>query len=212
LLADDRGPRRTRSFKFENFWVRVLGFMEVVNNAWNTPTTHVEPCHVLFHKLRHTGRALSTWSRWLFSNTKVMVHAALLVILHFDLAQESRRLSANKRDLRARLKRKVIALADVERARKKQSARIANIKEGDANTKFFHLRVNARRRKNYIQHLKNNNGWVTKHEAKEQVVHNHFQEVIHKSNDRGFDFNWDAFHFEEPNLTNLGDTFSEEEV
>jgi hypothetical protein len=98
--------------------------MEVINNAWNTPTTDVEPCHVLFHKLHHIGRALSTWSRWLFSNTKVMVHASLLVILHFDLAQESRRLSANERDRRARLKRKVIALAVVKRARKKQSARI----------------------------------------------------------------------------------------
>jgi hypothetical protein len=62
--------------------------MEVVNDAWNTPMTHVEPCHVLFHKLSHTGRALSTWSRRLFSNTKVMVHVALLLILHFELAQE----------------------------------------------------------------------------------------------------------------------------
>jgi hypothetical protein len=42
---------------------------------------------------------------------------------------------------------KVIALAVVERVRKRQCARIADIKEGDANTKIFHLRVNARRRK-----------------------------------------------------------------
>jgi hypothetical protein len=82
------------------------------------------------------------------------MHAALLVILHFDMAQEKTALSANERDLRVWLKREVIALAVVERARKKQSARIANIKEGDAKTKFFHLRVNARRRKNYIQCLK----------------------------------------------------------
>jgi hypothetical protein len=27
LLADDRGPSKPRSFKFENFWVRVPGFM-----------------------------------------------------------------------------------------------------------------------------------------------------------------------------------------
>jgi hypothetical protein len=59
------------------------------------------------------------WSRKLFSNTKVIVHAALLVILHLDLAQENRSLSTSERDLRARLKRKVIALAVVERARKK---------------------------------------------------------------------------------------------
>jgi hypothetical protein len=76
-----------------------------------------------------------------------MMHAALLIILHLDLAQEARILNAQERDLRAKLKRKVIALAVIERARRKQSARIANIREGDANTKFFHLRVNARRRK-----------------------------------------------------------------
>jgi mannosylglycoprotein endo-beta-mannosidase len=48
--------------------------------------------------------------------------------------------------------------------------------------------------------------------AKEQVIHNHFQKVMHKSDDREVDFNWDALHFEEQNLTNLGDPFSEEEV
>jgi hypothetical protein len=95
------------------------------------------------------------------------MHAALLVILHLDLVQENRRLSANERDLRLKLKRKVIALVVVEQARKKQSARIANIKEGDANTKFFHLRVHARRRKNFIHCIKHNNGWVTDHGAKE---------------------------------------------
>jgi hypothetical protein len=35
---------------------------------------------------------------------------------------------------------------------------------------------------------------------------------MHKTDARGIDFNWDAIHFEEPNLTNLGGPFSEEEV
>jgi hypothetical protein len=70
--------------------------------------------------------------------------------------------------------KRVVALAVVERSRKKQCARIANIKEGDANTKFFHMRVNARRRKNHIYRLKHNLGWVTDHEAKEEIVFNHF--------------------------------------
>jgi hypothetical protein len=119
LLADDRGPRKRRSFKFENFWLKIPGFEDVVGHAWNEPSTHVEPCHILFHKLSRTAKALSGWSRRLFSNSKVIVHAALLVILHLDIAQENRPLSANERDFRAKLKRKVIALAVMERARKK---------------------------------------------------------------------------------------------
>jgi hypothetical protein len=87
------------------------GFMEVVCESWSAPMPHSEPCHVLFFKLRRTARALSMWSRRLFSNTKVLLHAALLLILHFDMAQDKRALCENERDFRAKLKRKVIALA-----------------------------------------------------------------------------------------------------
>jgi hypothetical protein len=104
--------------------------------------------------LRATGKCLHKWGKGIYSNVKVLLHAALLVILHFDMAQEERLLYPEELDLRASLIRRVVALAVVERARKRQCARIANIKEGDANTKFFHLRVNARRRKNHIHRLK----------------------------------------------------------
>jgi hypothetical protein len=87
------------------------------------------------------------------------MHAALLIIPHIDKAEEARLLSRGEMELRDRLKRKAIALAVIERARKKQCARITSLKEGDANTRYFHLRVNARRRKNHIHRLKMNNGW-----------------------------------------------------
>lgn len=168
LLADDRGPRRPRSFKFENFWCSIPGFSEVVENAWAAHTGHSEPYQILFHKLKRVGMRLAEWSRSLFSNPKLHLHATLLVILRLDVAQESRTLSAEEMDLRARLKRRVISLAVLERTRKKQCARSSNLKAGDANTKYFHLRVNARRRKNHIHRLKHNNGWVTNHEQKEK--------------------------------------------
>jgi hypothetical protein len=72
-------------------------------------------------------------------------------------------LSVGEIDLRDHPKREVIELAVIERARKKQCAHIACIKEGDANTKFFHWRVNALRRKNHIHRLKVNHGWVVEH-------------------------------------------------
>lgn len=212
LLADDSGPRRPRSFKFENFWVRLPGFGELVQHAWNEPTPHTEPCHVLFHKLRHTGCVLAKWGRSRFSNTKVLIHAALLIILHLDLAQENRLLSSDEIDLRKRLKRKVLALSVVERSRKRQCARVSNIKEGDANTKYFHMRVNARRRKNHIFRLHHNNGWVTEHEAKEQIIHNHLLETMGPVQPRSLDFNWEGLHFTTPDLDCLGEPFSEEEI
>uniref|UniRef100_A0A453DFS4 Endonuclease/exonuclease/phosphatase domain-containing protein n=1 Tax=Aegilops tauschii subsp. strangulata TaxID=200361 RepID=A0A453DFS4_AEGTS len=132
LLADDKGPRRPKTFKFENFWTSMPGFSEVVQKAWVEPVEHTEPHIILFHKPKKTAMRLSQWSRGLFSKAKVHLHAALLVILRLDIAQERRLLSPEELDLRARLKRRVISLAVLEKARKKQCARIANIKEGDA--------------------------------------------------------------------------------
>ena len=71
----------------------------------------------------------------MFFKPKLHLHAALLVILRLDVAQESRTLSAEEMDLRARLKRRVISLAVLERARKRKCAHIRNFKEGYANTK-----------------------------------------------------------------------------
>jgi hypothetical protein len=58
LLAGGVRPRRPRSFKFENFWTKMPGFHEVVNEAWYETIPHEEPCHVLFHKLKRLGVSL----------------------------------------------------------------------------------------------------------------------------------------------------------
>uniref|UniRef100_A0A453BYY1 Uncharacterized protein n=1 Tax=Aegilops tauschii subsp. strangulata TaxID=200361 RepID=A0A453BYY1_AEGTS len=49
-----------------------------------------------------------------------------------------------------------------------------------ANTRYFHLRVNHQRRKNFIHRLKHNSGWITEHNQKEQVIHSHFKNIAKK--------------------------------
>jgi hypothetical protein len=61
---------------------------------------------------------------------------------------------------------------------KKASSRISNLKLGDANTKFFHQKINGRRRKNYIQRLQKDNGWAFNHEEKASAIQDHFKKVM----------------------------------
>jgi len=56
------------------------------------------------------------------------------------------------------LKRRVLGLAVIEWARKKQASWVMNLKLGDTNSKFFHRRINDSRRKNHIQRLKKGQG------------------------------------------------------
>ncbi|KAK1668873.1 hypothetical protein QYE76_057032 [Lolium multiflorum] len=142
----------------------------------------------------------------------VLHHAALLIILHLDMAQELRSLSYEERALRAELQRKVVSLAVIERDRKRQCSRITNIREGDANTKFFHRKVNERRRKNHIHRLKHKNGWITDHNYKEKIISDHFGDVMGRGQNHHKDFNRAGLHFEAPDLASLDDPFTEEEV
>jgi hypothetical protein len=73
------------------------------------------------------------------------------VILRLDESHDSRPLSTAEKKLHAKLKERILGWLVIEKARKKQCARISHIKEGDANACFFHLRANDRRWKNFIQ-------------------------------------------------------------
>jgi hypothetical protein len=137
---------------------------------------------------------------------------ALEVILRLDEAQDFRTLSPEENAIRKRLKKRVTSLAVMERARKKQCASMANLKEGDANTKYFHMKINARRRKNFILRLKKGPGWVTKHEDMEQTIHTHFNKTMQRGPRRSRDFNWGNINLPGCDLSSLADDFTEKEV
>jgi hypothetical protein len=110
--------------------------------------------------------ALKKWSKSLLSVARQKLHMAQEVIQHLDEAQESRALSNAEFNLRTKHKKRILSWLIIEKARKKQCSRISNIREGDANTHFFHLRANGRRRKNFIQRLHHQQGWLFNHEDK----------------------------------------------
>ena len=93
LISNQSGLRKPGSFRFETFWTKMSRFTDVVADAWNEPTTHTQPVHILNHKLKKTAKKLLTWNIGLLSNHKLQLFMALDVILQLDLAQENRTLS-----------------------------------------------------------------------------------------------------------------------
>jgi len=134
------------------------------------------------------------------------------VILRLDTAQEHRQLSDAQYSLRAKLKKRLLGWATIEKARKKQCSRISYLREGDANTKFFRLKVNSRKRKNFIQRLRNGNGWAISHEAKQEIIHDHFSNLMSTPPQPTRDFNWDHLSFPQLDLEPLAAAFTEDEI
>jgi hypothetical protein len=79
-------------------------------------------------------------------NYKTVVAITKEIILQLELAQESRTLTAQELELKCHLKIRSMRLAGIENSRMRQRSKLTYIRCGDANTKLFHLKANARKK------------------------------------------------------------------
>ena len=89
-LAMEERLHYKRRFRFEKFWTKLDGFLDVVKDAWVCDNGIMDPFHRLDVLLRNTARALDAWGQKRVGNIKLQIAVANLVILRFDCAQESR--------------------------------------------------------------------------------------------------------------------------
>jgi hypothetical protein len=100
----------------------------------------------------------------------------------------------------------------LDRVRWRQRSRITWLKEGDANTKLFHLRANGRRRKNHIPTLKNVTETVSKHEEKAEILLQHFTKLMGTNTPASTDLNWEILNLPTAELSHLDAPFLMDEL
>lgn len=184
LLATASAPRATPRFRFESFWPKFPRFHETVQRAWQRPAPVACAFARLNIRMLRVARDLKIWSKSLFSDAKMQLQLATMVVLRLDIAQERRTLTQSEFHLRKLLKLRILGLAAVERARKRHASRITWLRAGDAQTAFFQAKINARRRKNFIHSLHGPAGVATTHDEKEEIVHTHFTRSLGTRQDR----------------------------
>jgi hypothetical protein len=101
-----------------------------------------------------------------------------VLLLKFDKAQEDRQLTAQEEWLRNAIKRGYLGLASLERTIARQRARIAALKDGDANTSFFHRQCSYRRQKNRIHALDVNGTVLTDPAHMAEAAFQHFDGLL----------------------------------
>jgi hypothetical protein len=86
------------------------------------------------------------------------------------------------------------------------------MKFGDANTKYFHLMVNARKKKNHIVSLQTKNGLATSQRDKHSAIHDHFIQHINTYAPRQCKLNFSALGWQQRAQQHLDNSATEEEL
>jgi hypothetical protein len=162
--------------------------------------------------LRNLVRELQRWSANKISDIKSQLLMARELISRLDTAQRPRELSEDEIGLRRRMKMRCLGLASLERTMAREQSRVRQLKEGDANTAYFHLIVRGRRRRNYVPALNVAGHIVADHEGMELALHEHFVAIFGTAERGGTTLDFRALGIQAIDLSDQHMPFSADEV
>ncbi|XP_071933111.1 uncharacterized protein [Coffea arabica] len=126
----------SKPFKFQNFWVSSSCFQSTVENNWGLPIQGYGMYSLTF-KLKHLKACLRHWSKQRFGNIFQAVRQSEFEVQQKEILFEASPTDEARADLH-RAKACLLQSLRVEEDYWRQKARLRWLKDGDANTRYFH--------------------------------------------------------------------------
>ncbi len=140
VLADLNPPqvtsigRRKKMFHFEHMWARESGFEEAIKEAWRTNFTGTL-LFIVAQKIKQCRVHLLQWSQSQLRVTLRLIETKKARLVQLENCPMDEYNSSEVNNLR----REVNLLVEKEEIFWRQRSRVAWLKEGDRNTKFYHI-------------------------------------------------------------------------
>lgn len=134
------------------------------------------------------------------------------IIFRLDAAADSRRLTRGELDLRKLLKRKLLGLCSLQRTIAWQRSRLLFLREGDANTEFFHRHARHRQRRSVITTLTKDGETYTGQDNLARMVDQYYGGLLGAAPEREHAMNLDILNLPSLDLSHLELPFTEGEV
>lgn len=123
---------------------------------------------------------MKVWNREQFGDTFKKVKLIQDELNRFEEMTMDTQLSSQETRVRRQLQANLWVVAHSHESLLRQKARSRWIKEGDCNSRYFHLMMNASCRHNLLKGIMSEGGWVDEPQKVKEVVKDFFQKRFHE--------------------------------
>ena len=140
-------------FRFENMWLKIDGFKDLVRSWWNGYFVEGYSSHCIAEKLKALKKDLKKWNKEVVGNVSFNRAEAYSRLQRWEAKENE--ISLTPGDVEA----KNLAFEDykkwalLEETSWRQKLREIWLREGDKNTKYFHKMANAKARRNFLSKI-----------------------------------------------------------
>ncbi|GKV46811.1 hypothetical protein SLEP1_g53774 [Rubroshorea leprosula] len=178
LLKNEKVDWGPKPFKFFNAWMDQPGCIETIRNAWKSCEVNGGYGLRLKERLKFTKNALKLWSGSSMIAIDKKIREAKVEIEELDKKGENSLLTHIDIERRRGCFIDLWNNLKIKESMWQQKSRKMWLKEGDANTKFFHKSVNGRRRRNEIYSILINGKQLTGVTEIKEGVAEYFQNLF----------------------------------
>ena len=119
-------------------------------------------------RLKSIKQSVKNWNLEFFGDLRLKEGDLNKRLGELDGLEGTSRWDGNFIEERKRIKRDLMELLMVKERSARLKARVQCAKDGDANSKFFHGRLSARKSRNYVTKIEKDNGEIV--DSKEEIV------------------------------------------
>ena len=163
----DWGPKPFRTL---NCWLTDKSFKEVVQQCWDSVQVSGWGAYVLKEKFKRLKHTIKRWNKEQYGDNFKKVQNLEVELNKLEEDTMNRQLTDQEVCKRKQLQESLWIAAQAHESLLRQKSRSRWIKEGDCNTRYFHIRMNANRNRNCIKGIFIDGVWTDDpHKVKEEI-------------------------------------------
>jgi hypothetical protein len=192
MLQGIHHTQRKNKFRFEKAWMYHDTYKDLVKHQWNKNDA-------LPHNISHMEVELNKWKRNVFGSIHKRKTDLMNRINGIQRRQQVEKNNKFLERLERNLQQELNLILKQEEAMWFQKSRSQWIKDGDRNTRYYHVKTITRRRRNKILMLRNEqNEWIDDEARLQEMVNSYYQKLFTASNNT---IHWQQTKYSYPSIS-----------